>query len=103
MTNFILLENGDNLLEETGDKLLLEFDIGLSQSIDFNNGIIINATLCATFTGETPSFFMTADGTNFEEITNEVSHNFINTGTDLRWKVEGAGTVITQLNITDYH
>lgn len=107
MTNFILLENGSALLQETGDNLILDvppINIAISKSIDFNNGLITTSTLSTlTFTGNTPSISLTADGTNYEIVTLSVPHTFTNTGTDLRWKAEGAGTTITKLKISDYH
>lgn len=75
----------------------------LSTSIDFNNGTITQAKLTATFTGNTPTLSMTADGTNFETVTSGVLHNFTNTGTDLRWKAMGTGTTITKLVVDSYH
>ena len=103
MTFFILLEDGSALLQETGDNLLLNTISVQSLPIDFNNGIIISGTLTATFTVNTPDLFMTADGNNFESITNGSVHSFTNTGSNLQWKAEGIGTTITQLNIIDYH
>lgn len=102
MTNFILLETGDALLQETGDNLLLDVippKEATSLSVDLNNGTIIRAKLIPTYTGNTPVFYMTADGTNFELITESVLHTFANTGDDLRWKVEGLGTTITNIKI----
>ena len=77
--------------------------IAQSTSIDFNNGLITTAKLTATFTGNTPTFSMTADGTNFEDVTSGIAHTFSDTGTDLRWKAVGSGTTITQLTIENYH
>lgn len=109
MTEFILLENGSALLEETGDNLLLDVIFAVSTSIDLNNGLITQAKLTTTFTGNTPTLYMTADydedieGNNFESVTDGVIHNFTNTGTDIRWKIEGSETTITKLIVSDYH
>lgn len=106
MTFFILLEDGDQLLQEDGGGLLLEAGITISQSksIDFNNGIITQAKLTSTHSGAGDvTFYMSADGTNFESITNGNIHIFSNTGTDLRWKAEGSEIVITKIKIEDYH
>ncbi|MHA1737867.1 MAG: hypothetical protein ACTSWD_04720 [Candidatus Heimdallarchaeota archaeon] len=82
----------------------LDFLTAVSSSVDYNNGIITQATLTATFTGDTPTFYMSADGgDNWEEVTSGVAHTFVNTGTDLRWKAEGAGTTITKVKIASYH
>jgi hypothetical protein len=35
---------------------------------------------------------MMADGTNWETITSGSTHNFTNTGNDLRWKITSSGT-----------
>lgn len=105
MTNFILLEDGSALLQEDGSNLLLDITLLSAQStpIDFNNGLITTATLNATYSGADPTFYMSAIGSPFEQVTNGVPHIFAASGTDLQWKVEGEGTTITQLNITDYH
>jgi hypothetical protein len=105
MTDFILLEDGDNLLLEDGGNLLLESAVEVAQSttVEFNNGTIISAKLTATFTGNDPTLYMAADGINFEEVTNETTHNFTNTGTDLRWKADGNGVTITELKIEEFH
>jgi len=73
--------------------------IAQSLSVALNQGTITTATLTATLTGSTPSFWMTADGTNFESITDGVAHTFTNPGVDLRWKVQGSGTTITNVKI----
>ncbi len=77
--------------------------IAQSTSVDFNNEIITGAKLTATFTGNTPALFMTANGSNFESISSGVIHTFSNTGTDLRWNASGTGTILTEIKIEDYH
>ena len=77
-----------------------------SLSIDFNNSTITTAT--ATFTGSgagTPTFYLMADGTNWEVVTSGVAKSFSNTGTDLRWRVDSSGGnyTLTRVSITDYH
>ena len=81
----------------------LNLDFGQSKSIDFNNGIITTATMTVTFTGNTPSLLMTADGTNWEAVTSGVAHTFTNTGTDLKWRIVASGTTVTQVTVEDYH
>lgn len=107
MTEFILLEDGGALLQETGDNLLLDVipdNVAASTSIDLNNGIITTAKLTITYTGNTPILYMSADdGNNWEVVTSGVAHIFTNTGQDLRWKAEGLGTIITNLVVSDYH
>ena len=73
-----------------------------SKSVDYNNGTITTAKLTATETIGTFRYWLTADGTNWEEVTNDVAHTFTNTGTDLRWRIQGTGT-ITQIVISNYH
>ena len=79
----------------------------ISSPIDYNNGIIITAKLTATLSATgvySLRFWMTADGSNWEEVSNGVAHTFVNTGTDLRWKITGSGPVrVTKLIIGDYH
>ena len=75
-----------------------------SKSIDFNNGTITQATLTTTLTGNAlTELQMTADGTNWENVTSGVAHTFTNTGTDLKWKATGVATTITKLEIGSYH
>lgn len=103
MTDFILLEDGEQLLQEDGGGLLQEAASVLnatSLSVALNHGTITQATLTATLTGNTPTFYMTADGgSNWEIVISGVLHIFTNTGVDLRWKVEGSGTTITNIKI----
>ena len=65
---------------------------------DVNNpttGTVTSATLSCTETNFTSAgnllvganYYMTADGTNWESVTNGATHNFTNTGKDLRWKI----------------
>jgi len=77
-----------------------------SSSVDYNNSTITKAT--ATFTGSgagTPTFYLSADGTNFEEVTSGTSHTFVNSGTDLRWKVLSTGGTytLTKVEVNSYH
>lgn len=76
--------------------------IAVSTSIDKNNGTITSATFSADSSGSLV-FYMTADGTNYEEVTNAI-HVFSNPGNDLRWKAVAGGTSsITSITITNYH
>ena len=75
-----------------------------SKSIDYNNGTITQARMKVTYTGNgNIALYLTADGVNWEEVTNNVLYFFTNTGTDLRWKIEGSGVTITKIEISDYH
>ena len=58
-------------------------------------GKIVSATLTSTeeLNGQSIKYYLAADGTNFEEVNSGVAHNFIQTGDDLRFKIE--------LNTTD--
>ena len=80
--------------------------IAQSTSIDYNNSTITSATLTATVSSGTFTYQMTADGTNWETVTNGVAHTFTNTGIDLRWKItenaSGTGR-ITQIIVSNYH
>ena len=76
----------------------------ISGSIDYNNGTIIRAKMTVTATGDgTVRYWLTADGSNWEEVTSGVTHAFKNTGTDLRWKITGSGKTITEIKIEGYH
>ena len=46
---------------------------------------------------------MTANGSNFEVVTPDTLHLFTNTGSDLQWMASGTNTILSQLNITEYH
>ena len=78
----------------------------ISSSIDFNNGTVNNAL--PTFTGSgagTPTFYLMADGTNWETVTSGTLKTFTNSGTDLRWKVLSTGGtyVLTEVEVKNYH
>jgi hypothetical protein len=75
----------------------------MSKSIDYNNGLITQAKLTATESSGSFTYYLTADGTNWEEVTNGVIHTFTNTGTDLRWKAITTGGTLTQVKVEDYH
>ena len=74
-----------------------------SKAISYNNGAINFAKITLTYTGNAPdNIYLTADGVNWESVTNGTLHTFTNTGTDLRWKVDASGTTITKIIIEDY-
>lgn len=78
--------------------------IAESTSIDFNNGTVTQAKLSYTGTG-TFLAEMTSDGTNWETVTNNVTHIFSDTGTDLRWRITENGAsvgTITDVQINNY-
>jgi len=78
----------------------------ISSSIDYNNGIV---TICkATFTGSgagTPTYYLMADGTNWDEVTSGTPHTFVNSGTNLKWKAETSGGtyILTEVKLEDFH
>ena len=79
-------------------------DVGEAQStsIDYNNGTITTATMSVTGSGSW-NLYLTADGgSHWESCSNGVAHTFTNTGTDLRWKMSGSGT-ITKIIVNNYH
>jgi len=72
-------------------------DMHYAQSIKLNSqhGKIISATLASTddLNGQTINYFVSADGgTTFEPVTSGVAHDFITTGSDLRWRAELTST-----------
>ncbi len=86
------------------------FKSAISKSIDFNNGTITTARVKLTWTGlGTPTLYLTANGgSNLENVgtltnASQLTHTFSNTGTDLRWKIEGSGFTVTQLVLDNYH
>lgn len=80
------------------------FKTAQSISVDYNNGTITHAKMTVTSTGSgNLTLYLTADGSNWEEVVNGVLYAFTNTGTDLRWKIEGSGKTITLIKIEDYH
>lgn len=90
----------------TGSIVFADGETAESTSIDYNNGTITTAT--ATFTGSgvgTPTFYLMANGADWEEVTSGTPYSFSSTGTDLRWKVDVAGGAytLTRVQITDYH
>lgn len=90
----------------TGSLDFTSGQIGLSSSIDFNNGTITTATLNTTESSGSFTYELTADGTNWESVTPGTAHTFSNTGTDLRWRItENAASTgsITQITLTNYH
>lgn len=80
--------------------------IAQSTSIDMRNGTISQAKFNGTINSGTFLIEMTADGTNWETVINNVIHIFTNPGTDLRWRIteNGGGTgVITNVTVDNYH
>ena len=80
--------------------------IAESSSIDLRNGTITSAKLTSTETSGSFTYQMTADGTNWENVTSGTAHTFTNTGTDLRWRAtENASSTgeISELKIENYH
>ena len=80
--------------------------IGLSTSIDYNNGTITQATLTSTEVSGSFIYQMTANGTNFENVTSGTEHTFTNSGTDLKWRVAENNTStgeISKVEISSFH
>lgn len=80
--------------------------IAETSSIDSNNGTILTAKLTSTEVSGSFLYEMTADGSNWETVTNVSKHFFTNTGTDLRGRatenVAGTGE-ISNIKIDSYH
>ena len=80
--------------------------IAQSSSVDLNNGVITTATLTSEEVSGSFKYEMTADGTNWEEVTSGTEHTFTTTGEDLRWRAtENASSTgeISQIKIEGYH
>lgn len=62
--------------------------VGQSDRVNPVDGLITSVELTATdqLNGETIDYFVTADGQNFEQVTEGVVHTFVSPGTDLRWR-----------------
>ena len=100
MTDFILLEDGDQLLLEDGGGLLLEETTAQSSSFESNNGTFVSAILTPTYTGNTPTFRMRADKNEaFEDVVEGVRYFFNNIGSEVQWQAEGSGTTISNIKI----
>lgn len=69
---------------------LLEFDadeLAQSESIELNNGTITSATLSVTEESGSFDYYLTSDGTNWEQVTNGIPYNFTNQGQNLKFKI----------------
>lgn len=67
--------------------------IATSTAIYYESGrTIISAKLIATYTGNIIFFLSADDGSNWESVTNNVTHNFTNTGEKLRWRAIGTSS-----------
>jgi hypothetical protein len=66
-----------------------------SLSVSYKEQKITSAMLNATISGTGSfAFYMTANGgTNWELVENQAQYNFLNTGSDLRWKATGTGSI----------
>lgn len=76
-----------------------------SLSIDFNNGTITTAKMTVTrsASGDILLYLSADGGNNWEQVTSGVAHTFVNTGTDLRWRIKTSDETITKVLIEDYH
>jgi len=98
--------NGTASWSTTGSADFTSGQIALSKSIDYNNGTITVATLDSTEVSGDFKYELTADGSNWEEVTPGTAHTFTSTGTDLRFRItEDSATTgeISQVKIGDYH
>lgn len=80
--------------------------IGLSLSIDKNNGTVSSATLTSTEVSGSFTYEMTADGTNWESVTSGVAHAFVNSGTNLKWRAtenNSSTGSISKIIVSSYH
>ncbi|MHA1302312.1 MAG: hypothetical protein ACTSPI_01235 [Candidatus Heimdallarchaeaceae archaeon] len=81
--------------------------IGLSSSIDYNNGTVSTVDVAVTIDSGTITIYVSADGgSNWEEATNNATHTFTVTGTDLRFKLleSGASTAeVSKVLLSNYH
>lgn len=81
--------------ESAGDTYVPGIDIAESLEIDSTNSLILRATLYADDfnpAGVGITYFMSADGgSNWEAVTPNVEHDFVNIGNDLRWRAEIEG------------
>lgn len=90
----------------TGSVTFTAAQIARSESIDYNNGTITTAKLTSTEESGSFVYEMTADGSNWESVTNGVPKTFINSGSDLRWRAtenNGSTGEISKILIEDYH
>lgn len=81
-------------------------EVAYSSPIDYNNGTITDATLTVTIDSGSFDLYLSADGgSNWESVSSGVAHNFSNTGTDLRWRIdENAASTgsISLITLEDY-
>lgn len=85
--------------------------IAESTSIDYNNQTITSAKFEITSSSGTFKLEATADGTNWEEVDSftgnlTITHNFSNTGTDLRWRlteINSSTGKVVRVKIYNYH
>lgn len=78
--------------------------IAQSKSIALNDGVINQATISMEFnsgsSGLITSELSADNGSNFESVTNNIVHNFTNSGTSLIFKLTSSGTaIITKIKI----
>ena len=98
--------NGTASWSTTGSVSFTSGQIALSSSIDYNNSTITKATLTSTEVSGSFTYEMTADNTNWEEVTSGVSHIFSDTGTDLRFRATENATStgeISKIIVSDFH
>ena len=90
----------------TGSVTFTAGQVAESTSVDYNNGTITTATLTSTEVSGSFTYELTADGTNWEEVTSGEIKSFLNPGSDLRWRATESGAStgeITKLILSDYH
>lgn len=79
------------------------WEIAQSNSIDYNNGTVSSAKMTVTGGTSDCDYYLSANASDFEEITSASTHTFTNTGTSLKWAVVGYNATITRLIVEDHH
>lgn len=90
----------------TGSVTFTSGQVAESLTFDYNNGTVTVAKLTSTEESGSFTYEMTADGTNWDEVNSGLTHTFINSGTDLRWRAtEDAASTgeISKIIVSDYH
>jgi len=78
--------NGTASWSTTGSVTFTSGQIALSSSVDYNNSTITTATLTSTEVSGSFTYELTANGSDWEEVTSGETKTFINSGSDLRWR-----------------
>lgn len=90
----------------TGSVTFTSGQIAESESIDFNNGTITSVDIDVTIDSGSLLIEVSANGSSFETVTNNTTHNFSQTGTDLRFKLTENNTSTAEVSkviLSNYH